>query len=141
MSFFKRPFQKIKDAASLHGSSDELSGSEKESRTNGHIPRSSVDGRGAASNTSHINGTSTPDTRRQSQELLHQDRVRRSMDKERRKVEEKKRLQLRKIESVAYMENGPEELTKLYRPFSMNQSKRRTGEPRLLFKELNFEGM
>jgi len=62
------------------------------------------------------------------------------MDKERKKVEEKKRLQLAKIESANFLEHGPEELTRLYRPFSMNQSKRRTGENRVLFKELNFEG-
>jgi hypothetical protein len=63
------------------------------------------------------------------------------MDKERGKIEEKKRQQLARIESARFMEEGPPELTKLYRPFSMNMSKRWDHDPRLLFKDLNFESV
>jgi hypothetical protein len=62
------------------------------------------------------------------------------MDKERAKVEEKKRYELARIESKAFLENGPEEMTKLYRPFSMNQSKQRTHENRLRFPDINWAG-
>ena len=61
------------------------------------------------------------------------------MDKQRVKIEEQKRQQLKRIESAAFMETGPEEMTKLYRPFSMNQSKRWNHEHRILFKELNWQ--
>lgn len=88
-----------------------------------------------------MDGSSTPDPKRQSQELSRDNRERRSLDKERNKIEAIKRVQLARIESAAFMETGPEEMTKLYRPFSMNQSKRRTHETRVLFKELNFAGM
>lgn len=141
MSFLKKPFRKIKEAASHHGSSDEYSANE--AHTNGHhIPRSSVDGHGGVKNgdTNGTSGTNTPDERRRSQEIIHQEKVRRSMDREKRKMEEKRRLQLQKIESAQFLENGPEEMTKLYKPLSMNQSKRRTHENRILFRQLNFEG-
>lgn len=61
------------------------------------------------------------------------------MDKERLKVEQKKRQQLARIASENFMREGPEEVTSLYRPFSMNMSKRWNHENRQLFKELDFE--
>ena len=60
------------------------------------------------------------------------------MDKERSKVEAKKRQSMRRIESEAFMRDAPPELTKLYKPFSMNMSKRWNHENRVLFKDLDF---
>lgn len=62
------------------------------------------------------------------------------MDKERSKHETKQREQLRRIESERFMQEGPEELTKLYRPLSMNQSKKWDNQKRLLFKDVSFAG-
>lgn len=61
------------------------------------------------------------------------------MDKERLKAEEKKRLTLARIESENFMKHGPPDLTKLYRPYSMNMSKNWNHENRILFKEIDFE--
>jgi aspartyl-tRNA synthetase len=60
------------------------------------------------------------------------------MDKERIKLEQKRRQQLARIESENFLKEGPEDITKLYRPFSMNMSKYRNHEKRTLFKELDF---
>lgn len=78
------------------------------------------------------------DSRRKSQELLQQEKVRRSMDKERVKAEAKKRATLARIESENFMKEGPPDLTKLYRPYSMNMSKNWNHEHRMLFKEIDF---
>lgn len=141
MSFFKKHMKKLKDGRSSPGSSEDVSGTE--SPSNGTIPRSNTTGSGnrKSVNFDGISGSTTPDERRRSQEVVQADRVRKSIDKERRKVDEKKRLELARIESAVFMEEGPEEMTKLYRPFSMNQSKRRTHENRILLKQLNFAGM
>jgi aspartyl-tRNA synthetase len=84
------------------------------------------------------NGSNTPDDRRRSQDLLQKERERRSMDKERHKIEEKKRQTLARIESENFIREGPPELTKLYRPYSMNMSKNWNHEHRILFKEIDF---
>jgi hypothetical protein len=93
--------------------------------------------------TNGSSGTSTPeraDSKRQSREILNQERKRRSMDKERLKAETKKRESMAKIEDERFIQEGPPELTKLYRPYSMNMSKRWNAEDRLLFKNINWEG-
>jgi hypothetical protein len=109
--------------------------------TNGTLSRSVL-----GSIKEHIGGgtpqNGTPpvaDSRRTSQDAVRAEKHRRSLDKQRVKIEEQKRQQLKRIESEAFMENGPEEMTKLYRPFSMNQSKHWNHEHRVLFKQLNFE--
>ena len=93
--------------------------------------------------TNGTNGTSTPrlngDSKRQSREVIEAERVRKSLDKERLKTEKKKRQSLAKIEDERFLKEGPPQLTKLYRPYSMNQSKRWTHEDRLLFKNIDWE--
>jgi hypothetical protein len=42
------------------------------------------------------------------------------------------------IEDERFLQVGPPDLTKLYRPYRMNMSKRWTREHRVLFKELDF---
>lgn len=149
MSFIKKQIKKLK-GDSPPSSSDELPIKDEHINGNGLkngdktkpektmswkiIGRKSTD-------LSHQSVDVEADSRRQSQEVLRADKARRSVDKERNKIEAMKRVQLARIESAAFMESGPEEMTKLYRPFSMNQSKRRTHETRVLFKELNFAGM
>jgi len=44
-----------------------------------------------------------------------------------------------RIEDEQFLQHGPPALTKLYKPFSMNMSKRWDQEKRILFKELDFE--
>lgn len=61
------------------------------------------------------------------------------MDRERAKAEKKKLESMARIEDERFLKEGPPMLTKLYRPFSMNQSKRWTHEDRLLFKDLDWE--
>lgn len=85
------------------------------------------------------NGAATPTgDRRKSRDVLMEEKARRSMDKERSKVEARKRQSMRRIESEAFMRDAPPELTKLYKPFSMNMSKRWNHENRVLFKDLDF---
>jgi hypothetical protein len=71
-------------------------------------------------------------------EIIAAERARRSMDKERVKAENKKRQSMARIEDERFLQVGPPDLTKLYRPYSMNMSKRWTREHRVLFKELDF---
>jgi len=130
MSFLKKPFQKLKGLK--ESSSDKLSDTDTGSGTDGN-------GTNGATNGNTKSGTNTPDDRRRSQELLRGERIRRSMDKERLKAEEKKRLTLARIESENFMQHGPPDLTKLYRPYSMNMSKNWNHENRILFKEIDFE--
>jgi aspartyl-tRNA synthetase len=79
------------------------------------------------------------DSKRQSREILQAERAKKSMDRERAKVETKKRESMARIEDERFLKEGPPALTKLYRPYSMNQSKRWTHEDRLLFKNLDWE--
>ena len=69
------------------------------------------------------------------------ERKRRSMDKERVKAETRKRESMARIEDEKFLQEGPPDLTKLYRPFSMNMSKRWNHEHRLLFKDLDLQSM
>lgn len=93
--------------------------------------------------TNGTNGTSTPrlngDSKRQSREVIEAERARKSLDKGRLKAEKKKRQSMAKIEDERFLKEGPPQLTKLYRPYSMNQSKRWTHEDRLLFKSIDWE--
>ncbi|RQM08528.1 hypothetical protein DH86_00000243 [Scytalidium sp. 3C] len=86
-------------------------------------------------------GANTPDSRRRSREQIREERVRRSLDKERSKAEAKKRQSLARMEEERFLEEGPENMTRLYKPFSMNMSKHRDNQARVLFKELDFPGL
>lgn len=83
-------------------------------------------------------GTSTPNTKRQSQEIILSQRQKRSLDKSRAKAENKKRESMAKIEDDKFLQEGPSDLTKLYRPYSMNMSKRWNHENRIKLNELDF---
>jgi len=127
MSFLKKPFQKLKERSHrLSGDFSETKDAKENSINgtplNGHTP----------------NGVDTPDEKRQSREVLREEKNRRSIDKERNKVEAMKRAQLARIESENFLRTGPADMTKLYKPFSMNQSKNWNHEPRILFKDIDF---
>ena len=137
MSFLKKTLKKFnpKDKDSVKTSPTESPISS---------PPSGGDGSGIARNGSvkdSPNGSVLPsvDERRKSQEVTHQEKLRRSMDKEHKKAEAKKRFTLARIESENFMREGPPDLTKLYRPYSMNMSKNRNHERRILFKEIDFQ--
>jgi hypothetical protein len=132
MSFLKRPFRKLKE---INKNTPTTSTDSVPSKTEGLT-------NGSSTNTTPSNGTTNgntpPDSRRQSKEVINQERKRRSLDKERQKFETKKRETLARIEDEKYLLDAPPELTKLYRPYSMNMSKRWNHENRILFKEIDF---
>jgi ergosteryl-3beta-O-L-aspartate synthase len=149
MSFLKKPFRKLKDIGNSNSAVDK-------SITEKSIPSKveginsstgsgtdSPNGKPNGASTPVTNGTSTPklngDSKRQSREAILAERARKSMDRERAKVETKKRESMARIEDERFLQEGPPSLTKLYRPYSMNQSKRWTHEDRLLFKNLDWE--
>lgn len=135
MSFLTKPFKKLKDL-NINASGDESEGK----RSGTSTPKRSDSKLKFAEGAASPSGTSTPpESHRRSRDLIQEERQRRSMDKERLKVEQKKRQQLARIASENFMREGPEEITSLYRPFSMNMSKRWNHENRQLFKELDFE--
>jgi len=130
MSFLKKPFDKLKNRHSRHSEP----GSSNTSKENVNGTEKATEPQNG-----HTNGTSSPNpNRRVSKEVLREEKERRSLDKERVKVEAMKRAQLARIESANFLQTGPEDLTKLYKPYSMNMSKERNGEHRVLFKEIDF---
>lgn len=134
MSSLKKALRKLKEFNPNAPSTDS---SENQSRSGS--PKRSNSKLKFAEGTRDASGASSPDPRRRSRDLIQEERQRRSMDKERLKVEQKKRHQLARLASDNFMKEGPEEITNLYRPFSMNMSKRWNHEHRQLFKELDFE--
>jgi len=130
MSFLKKPFKRL--SLLNHASDKAESDSPDPSKEEGLNGATDGPGKGKSS------GSSTPDNRRRSQEVLREERIRRSMDKERVKAEAKKRAALARIESENFMREGPVDLTKLYKPYSMNMSKSWNHENRVLFKEIDF---
>lgn len=140
MSFLKRPFRKLKEMNeknSANNSSDEVpSTPSKTEGINGNQNGSAPDsGKGSGTSTPRLNG----DSKRQSKEIIAAERTRRSVDKERVKAETKKRESMARIEDERFLEEGPAFLTKLYRPYSMNMSKRWNHEHRQLFKEIDWK--
>lgn len=124
MSFLKKPFKKLKE---INTSSNNSTDSDTPSKSEG-ISTPVLNG----------SGTSTPNgDKRQSRDIIEADRIRRSVDKERIKTENKKRQSMARIEDEKFIQEGPPELTKLYRPYSMNMSKRWNHENRILFKDLD----
>ncbi|KAL2075134.1 hypothetical protein VTL71DRAFT_76 [Oculimacula yallundae] len=143
MNILKKPFRKLKDLG--HGGSDSVP-----AKTDTDSASSSVNGIGTPTNgktngktngNGHAVAGSDVDSRRQSREIIHAERERRSIDKQRVKAETKKRETLARIEDEKFLEEGPPDMTKLYRPFSMNMSKNWNHENRVLFKNLDFEKM
>lgn len=142
MSFLKKPFRKLRDVSQSHLSNDSVA-----SKTDSAASSTSGTGTGT--------GTATPtngvtngigqldgvdvDSRRQSREVIAAQRERRSVDKQRAKAETKKRLSMARIEDEKFLQEAPPDMTKLYRPYSMNMSKRWNHENRLLFKEIDWE--
>jgi hypothetical protein len=137
MSFLRKPFKKLKEL-NLNASGEESSDSLPGRGSGASTPRRSNSKLKFAEGVHDASGSQSPDPRRRSRDLIQEERQRRSMDKERLKVEQKKRQQLARIASENFMREGPEEITALYRPFSMNMSKRWNHENRQLFKELDF---
>ncbi|KAB8296690.1 hypothetical protein EYC80_002112 [Monilinia laxa] len=98
----------------------------------------------STSATPRNDGAQTPErsnSRRVSREVIEQNRVRKSVDKERVKAENKKKQSLARIEDEKFLKEGPEALTQLYRPYSMIQSKHWRHEERALFKNINWAEM
>jgi aspartyl-tRNA synthetase len=141
MSFLKKPFRKLtgsinKGEGNINEPQDKAEGFD----TPTTATTSSLSNGKRVIDAGTPNGSATPtDDKRRSREVLREDRVRKSMDKERSKAEERKRQAMRRIESEAFMREAPPELTKLYKPYSMNMSKRWNHENRVLFKDLDFE--
>jgi ergosteryl-3beta-O-L-aspartate synthase len=132
MSFLKKPFRKFKDLN--YNSSGIESGDNKGDAS----PRHSLSKLRFGESAEDSNGTTSPDPHRRTRDLIQEERQRRSMDKERLKAEQKKRQQLARLASDNFMKEGPQDVTALYRPFSMNMSKRWNHENRQLFKDLDF---
>ncbi|RDL39783.1 Class II aaRS and biotin synthetase [Venustampulla echinocandica] len=135
MSFLKKPLRKFKSGFS----SSDTSNDSVSSRI---VTPSSISLNDSGNVDSAIDrvsnsGTSTPN-KRQSQEFILAQRQKRSLDKSRAKAENKKRESLAKIEDEKFLQEGPADLTKLYRPYSMNMSKRWNHENRINLKELDF---
>ncbi|TVY92650.1 Aspartate--tRNA ligase, cytoplasmic [Lachnellula willkommii] len=133
MSFLKKPFRKLKEinGSSHHNSSDSIP-SKEEGVSGSSTPTNPVGG----SSTPIGNVDTPPESKRQS---LDSDRKRASVDKARTKAENKKRQSLARLEEERFLKEGPPQLTKLYKPFSMNMSKKWDQEKRQLFKELDFK--
>ncbi|KAK2627375.1 hypothetical protein QTJ16_003341 [Diplocarpon rosae] len=151
MSFLKKPLRKLRDVSnniasgSLPGkstsdstsaspfASSPASASGNSTPTNGHA-------NGHANDNGNGNGhAANPDSRRQSREVIKEQKQRRSVDKQRAKAESRKRESMARIEDEKFLQEGPANMTRLYRPYSMNMSKRWNHENRLLFKDLDFE--
>lgn len=144
MSFLKKPFKKFGEK--LGSSTDKNASSDSvPSKTEGVDSGSSANGANTPLNTNgngngNGSGSNTPiESKRQSREIIAADKKRRSMDKARTKAENKKRESMARIEDEQFLREGPPALTKLYKPFSMNMSKRWDQEKRILFKELDFK--
>lgn len=139
MSFLKKPFKKLKEIgtpASSNNTSTESVPSKTEgvdtALQNGYQKEETK----TAPSSAKANGTTTPDASVRRRTSI-EDKQRRSLDRERQKAETKYRQSLARIESEKFMNEGPPELTKLYRPYSMNMSKRWNHETRVLFKDLD----
>lgn len=146
MSFLKKNFRKIKDFGSSNNSTDSVP-SKTEGVGSGTSTPLSLNGNGTANGNGNSVASGTRavsldlNPKRQSSEIILADRQRKSLDKLRLKAENKKRQSLAKIEDENFLATGPPALTKLYRPYSMNMSKRWNHENRVLFKDLDFESM
>lgn len=134
MSFLKKPFRKIKTGLSGHSEdaapSPVNSAPSKEEGINGSFTPPQHDGNSTP--------TATATSKRQSRELSRDGR--KSMDGQRSTKEHKKEQSLARIEDEKFLQEGPADLTRLYKPYSMIQSKHWRHEQRTLFKEIDFAG-
>ena len=139
MSFFKKPLRRLTGSLK-HDKRNDLQDKEDgfETPTKNGSTAISILGKIGNGNGTPSGASTPPDDKRKAQEGLRDDKVRRSVDKERSKIEARKRQSMRRIESEAFMRDAPPELTKLYKPYSMNMSKRWNHESRILFKDLDF---
>jgi hypothetical protein len=130
MSFLKKPLKRLTGNFKSDNPKDLQNKEEGFStiKRDGSTPTSSLEAGYASPN-------GTP---RQSREILRKEKVR---DLDRKKAEARKKQSMRRKESEAYMRDAPPELTRLYKPYSMNMSKRWNHENRIRFKDLDFESM
>jgi len=166
MSFLKKPFRRLKDfgsssdvtdttdttdtTSSVPSKTEGLNGTVKNTPSASSTPLAALNGNslklalnGALGGTPRRSGSgrSTPeDSRRQSREILRAEKQQQTMEKERKKKETKLRETMARIEDEKFLREGPPQLTKLYKPFSMNMSKTRGTQDRVLFKEIDFKG-
>src|SRR4051794_26489795 len=119
MSFLKKPFQKLKELNT--SSSGAIDSSDVVPDGFLGTPRRSLSGK-FLRRVEESSGPSSPDSRWRSRDLLQEEKYRRSIDKERTKSENKKKQQLSRIAAENFLKEGPEEITKLYKPYSMNMS-------------------
>lgn len=159
MSFFKKPFHKFKDASSSGNTSttgfdseasktegiDDAVSPSSDTKLKSHLLNSNALAQalngtllGKGRSNGRESGTSTPDSGRQSREIIDRERVRRSMDAARTKADNKKREAMARMNDERFLAEGPPELTKLYKPLSMNMSKRWDHEARVRFADLDF---
>jgi hypothetical protein len=150
MAFLKKPFKKLSQlnhsSDSNNTSTDSVpsktegihSGAIAGSSSNSTPPKGNVIN-GNVSNRGAANCNSLPDSTRQSEEIINEERKRPCRDNEHRKAETKKRETMALIKDGKFIQEGPPELTKLYRPYSMNMSKTWSHENRILFKDIDFE--
>ncbi|KAG9245512.1 aspartyl-tRNA synthetase-like protein [Calycina marina] len=144
MSFLKKPFkklEKIKDRHNHNSASDGPSTIKEDGASGTASPQSGIASSSPQSGIASANGQDSSIPTRQSQDMMRDEKKRRSIDKERVKVESMKRNQLARIESANFLRTGPEDLTKLYKPYSMNMSRTREYDHRILFKDIDFAKM
>jgi hypothetical protein len=151
MFFLKRPFKKLSQlnhSSDPNNTSTDSAPSKTEgihstattgSSSNSTPPTGNVTNRNAA-NRRGASGSSPPNSRRQSGEIINEERKRQSMERERREAEMKRHESMARAEDEKFTEGGPSELTKLYRHYSMNMSKRWRHENRILFKDIDYKG-
>ncbi|CAL3969085.1 unnamed protein product [Diplocarpon coronariae] len=144
MSFLKKPLRKLRDVSN-HIASGSLPGKSASDSTS--PPASAPASSDSTPSNGHANGSGNarahaaadPEIRRQSRDVMREQKERRSVDKQRAKAEARKRETMARIEDEKFLQEGPPNMTRLYRPYSMNMSKRWNHENRLLFKDLDFE--
>lgn len=119
MSFLKKPLEKIKSFKPSNSSS----------------PRSSTE----AVATPASSNASADNVHRKDPKEIEVERKRKSEDKQRRKSENAERQQEFRRKDERFLQEGPEELTALYKPLSLNMSKKWTHEDRFDFKNLGPE--
>lgn len=129
MSFIKKPFEKIKSFGSDR--------SRSQSRKSTDLAHMNGNGNGTSS---PANGESPNATSRNTEEI-ERARHRRSEDKLRRKSQSKQRPDSVVRKDEKFLETAPEEMIKLYKPFSMNQSKRWDGQERFSLKDVDINSM
>lgn len=105
---------------------------------------SEASSRGSSKERDSANGSHTPDSainnpKYRPHDEIVAERLRRSVDKSRRRSNSRNRQSMTKRRDQVFLEDGPEELTKLYKPLSMNMSKNRKYDERFDFKDLDIE--